>query len=86
MPFGGYPSGITDTYCFDGIPDPQGGQSADEGKRFQISLTQTEPCSWKWATNSVNQLQGDYLGIKDKIGGSSKINEILNITSRWCLL
>ena len=77
---------MADDYQFDGTPHPPVRQSADEGKRFQISLTQTEPCSWKWATNSVNQLQGDYLGIKDKIGGSSKINEILNITSRWCLL
>ena len=44
---------MADDYQFDGTPHPPVRQSADEGKRFQISLTQTEPCSWKWATNSV---------------------------------
>ena len=44
---------MADDYQFDGAPHPPVRQSADEGKRFQISLTQTEPCSWKWATNSV---------------------------------
>ena len=55
-PFGNYLTGMADAYWFDGIPHPLVGKSANEGKRFQTSLTQIEPCSWKWPTNLVKQI------------------------------